>query len=53
MNLEIIIAAGYDTPDLMTAFLMKDNEEQDRIYRAAAEKYGKILRFCNSPKSAA
>jgi hypothetical protein len=38
MNIDLIIASGYDTPDLLTGFLMLGVEEQDEIYRAAVGK---------------
>ncbi len=50
MDLEIIIAAGYDTPDRLTNFLMLDNEEQDKIYQDAIELYN-IAFACDIPES--
>jgi hypothetical protein len=50
MNIDLIIEAGYDTPDLLADFLMLDTGEQDEIYRAAV---GKQSCACGLPENRA
>ncbi len=46
MNIDLVIAAGYDTADSLANFLMLDFEEQEEIYRAIVGKLQKQSCAC-------
>lgn len=50
MNLDLIVAAGYNTPERLTDFLMLDHDEQVRIYADIAAKTGKAVLTCDLTK---
>ncbi len=50
MNIDLVIASGYDTPDLLAGFLMLDTEEQDEIYRASVGKLQNKYCDCALPE---
>ncbi len=46
MNIDLVIAAGYDTPDSLANFLTLGFEEQEEIYRAIVGKLEKQSCAC-------
>ncbi len=46
MNIDLVIAAGYDTADPLANFLMLGFEEQEEIYRAIVGKLQKQSCAC-------
>lgn len=52
MNLDLLIAAGYDTPEKLADFCMMDNDEQNEAYAAAAitENTKKVTWVCDLEK---